>query len=113
MWLSLYLYHGDDPYGPELDRLLVDAVAPVAAQLEAERSIARFFFVRYGDPRCHLRLRLQLESEERAEAIRARVRAAAPLEVQRVDYVPEWRRYGGTHGVPSQIWISPPLATAR
>ncbi|MCP4655176.1 MAG: hypothetical protein GY856_07125 [bacterium] len=119
MWLSLHIYHGEDPYGDDLDRLAVFAVAPLVEQLEAEGWIERFFFVRYIDPpfdeesRCHLRLRLRLRSRARAEATSERVRAmvaelnetaiergAAPAEVRRIDYVPEWRRYGGKHGVP-------------
>ncbi len=112
MWLSLHIYHGEDPYGADLDRLVVFAVAPLVEQLEAEGWIERFFFVRYRDPRCHLRLRLKLRPPARIEATSERVRAVAvalaqaafergvaPAEVRRIDYVPEWRRYGGKQGV--------------
>jgi hypothetical protein len=45
-------------YGGSLDDLIVDAVAPVVARLEAEGDLRRWFFLRYWEGGVHLRLRL-------------------------------------------------------
>jgi thiopeptide-type bacteriocin biosynthesis protein len=109
-WTSAHIAYGDDLYGPDVDRLLVAAVAPRVDRLLASGRIERFFFVRYADPESHLRLRLQpapgTTREELAAEVREMVEAfadshgtEAPPRLWWVDYVPENQRYGGQAGV--------------
>ena len=111
MWLSLYIYFGDDLYGRDIDRLLVLAIAPLLERLQAEQLIERYFFVRYQDPECHLRLRLEVRPVMATE-VENRVRSslasflereagneASVSRIENVPYEPEWQRYGGLVGV--------------
>lgn len=114
MWLSFHIYCGRDLYGPEIDQLLVDVVEPLNRNLRADGAVDRFFFVRYNDPDCHLRLRFRVQDVSGADgialpdgtsfSIEQKVRRAvhafdALARVQRIDYEPELQRYGGPQGI--------------
>lgn len=96
-WLYVKLYGGPST----LERILVEAVAPVLAD------DARWFFLRYADPDWHLRLRLQGEPAVLyGQVLPALERALRPyhaggaLKRLALDtYEPELERYGGVAGM--------------
>jgi thiopeptide-type bacteriocin biosynthesis protein len=112
MWLSFHVYFGDHLYGRDVDRLLVSAIAPLVEELSAQRRIERWFFVRYGDPESHVRLRLEVRAPD-ADGLGERVDSAIeaffrreasggpgrPGRLERVPYAPEVERYGGRRGL--------------
>lgn len=56
--------------GPKsADLLLTQTLAPAAAELQAGGSIDSWFFIRYSDPRAHLRLRLRLGESRHYHAV--------------------------------------------
>ncbi len=98
-WLMAKLYAG-----PALaDRVLTEVAAPLAESLRAAGAVTKWFFLRYGDPDWHLRLRLHGEPERLVrEAIPALHAATDALvtdgrlhRVQLDTYVREVQRYGG------------------
>jgi thiopeptide-type bacteriocin biosynthesis protein len=102
-WLYAKLYTGSST----ADALLREVVAPVVRQALACGACDGWFFIRYGDPQWHLRLRLhgdpaRLHAEVLPELQRA---AAAELEwgklwrFQLDTYDRELERYGGPHGI--------------
>ncbi len=110
MWMSFHVYFGDHLYGRDVDRLLVSAIAPLVEELSAQRSLERWFFVRYGDPQSHVRLRLEVRApgsaglEERVGAaveafFRREASVGGPARLEPVSYVPEVERYGGRRGL--------------
>jgi thiopeptide-type bacteriocin biosynthesis protein len=102
-WLYVNLYCGT----AAADELLRELVRPVTRELLASGAIDRWFFIRYGDPNWHLRVRLhgdpqRLLSEalpiiERAAGARL---ASGQITRWNVDtYVREVERYGGPAGI--------------
>jgi thiopeptide-type bacteriocin biosynthesis protein len=89
------------------DRVLRDAFAPLVAAARASGAVHNWFFVRYGDPDWHLRLRLFGDAERlRAEvfgpltrAAIAAVRAGQGWRLQLDTYEREVERYGGSVGL--------------
>lgn len=55
-WLYFKLYTGHK----SADRLLTEVIHPMATQLLDDGSIADFFFIRYSDPKPHIRFRLRI-----------------------------------------------------
>jgi thiopeptide-type bacteriocin biosynthesis protein len=102
-WLYAKLYTGT----AAADRILVDAVAPVVAQALESGAATRWFFIRYGDPEWHLRLRFHGDPARlHAEVLPALYACAAPLladgaawRLQLDTYERETERYGGPEGV--------------
>jgi thiopeptide-type bacteriocin biosynthesis protein len=102
-WLYAKLYTGP----ATADQVLRDIVAPVTAAALRSGAADGWFFVRYGDPDWHLRLRLHGEPERLlAEVLPALQSAAAPLledgrvwRLQLDTYEREVERYGGDEGV--------------
>jgi len=96
-WLYAKVYCGV----ATADRVLVEAVAPLVRELRKEGLIDRWFFLRYGDPDWHLRLRLHGEPSVLWQSVAPRLFTAlegARHLVQRhaLDtYDPEVERYGG------------------
>jgi thiopeptide-type bacteriocin biosynthesis protein len=90
-----------------IDHVLVSACEPVLARALAEGVADRWFFIRYGDPEPHLRLRVHGEAAKLlAEVLPAIHGTLAPLvdagRVQRLElgtYDREIERYGGDHGI--------------
>ncbi len=100
-WLYAKLYTGT----ATADQVLRDVVAPLVRRLEPLTE--RWFFIRYADPRWHLRLRFQGSPERlQREALPALHEAVAPwLEsgavwrLQLDTYEREVERYGGADGI--------------
>jgi thiopeptide-type bacteriocin biosynthesis protein len=96
-WLSASLY-----LGPALaDSVLLEKIRPLARELVGSGAADRWFFVRYGDPDWHLRVRFHGEPEMlRSEVQPALERAAERAWRLRFDtYEREVERYGGPEGI--------------
>jgi thiopeptide-type bacteriocin biosynthesis protein len=103
VWVSAKLYTGK----ATADAGLRDAVAPLVDALRADGAIDGWFFLRYGDPDWHLRVRLHASASDRAPEVAAAVGGAtqAMLDDGRISrivldtYNREVERYGGSDGV--------------
>jgi thiopeptide-type bacteriocin biosynthesis protein len=90
-----------------MDEVLRDVVAPVVAAAQQTGAVDRWFFIRYGDPDWHLRLRLHGEPARlSAEVLPALQTALVPLledrrawRMQLDTYEQEAERYGGAAGI--------------
>lgn len=60
-WLYLKIYGGVNM----CDILLVKTIYPLIKSMLRHGLITRWFFIRYGDPEFHLRVRVDLKDEER------------------------------------------------
>lgn len=95
-WTFAKLYAGPQA----ADNLLVSRVAPLVRELSLDGLFDRWFFVRYGDPDFHIRLRMHASAN--CNAMRARIidRLEEWLQQQVIQrwaldtYVPEVERYG-------------------
>lgn len=102
-WLYLKLYSGT----ATADGVLREVVAPVAREALASGAADRWFFIRYGDPEWHLRVRFHGEPSVLHQKVLPRLQdAAAPLledgrlwKVQLDTYQREIGRYGGPDGI--------------
>ncbi|WP_205127074.1 lantibiotic dehydratase [Paenibacillus ginsengarvi] len=102
-WLYAKLYTGT----ATADRVLREVIRPVTAKALQSGAADRWFFIRYGDPDFHLRLRFHGDPQRLLTEVLPALRAtAAPLlndgsawRVQLDTYVPEWNRYGGPEGI--------------
>lgn len=59
-WLYFKLYTGHK----SADRLLTDIIQPMTSKLLNDGSIADFFFIRYSDPKPHVRLRFRIAATD-------------------------------------------------
>jgi thiopeptide-type bacteriocin biosynthesis protein len=102
-WLYAKLYTGTST----ADQVLREAVGPLVREALASGAADRWFFLRYGDPDWHLRLRLHGEPGRlRAEVLPALEEMAGPLlaeglvwRFQLDTYEREIERYGGAAGI--------------
>ncbi|AKQ68691.1 Lanthionine biosynthesis protein LanB [Myxococcus hansupus] len=102
-WLYAKLYTGT----ATADRLLTLTLTPVLRRLSAAGAISHAFFLRYGDPDWHVRVRLHGPPERlHAEALPALMAACASAldsgegwKLQLDTYEREVERYGGPAGV--------------
>jgi lantibiotic biosynthesis protein len=102
-WLYAKLYTG----AGTADQVLNDLVGPLVRSSLASGAADGWFFIRYGDPDWHLRLRLHGEPGRlHAEVLPSLEAAAAPLleagqlwRIQLDTYEREVERYGGDRGV--------------
>jgi thiopeptide-type bacteriocin biosynthesis protein len=102
-WLFAKFYTGS----ATADQVLRDLIGPIAQSALRSGAADRWFFIRYGDPDWHLRLRCHGAPERlHAEVLPTLLAAAAPLlddgriwRVQLDTYEPEIERYGGAEGV--------------
>jgi thiopeptide-type bacteriocin biosynthesis protein len=102
-WLYARLYTGT----ATADALLREVVRPLAAEALASGAADRWFFIRYGDPEWHLRVRLHGDPARLLGETLPRLHAlAAPLlaegllwRVQLDTYDRETERYGGADGI--------------
>jgi thiopeptide-type bacteriocin biosynthesis protein len=102
-WLYVKLYGG----AVTLDQILRDVVGPVVATVLDSGAADRWFFIRYGDPDWHLRLRFHGQAERlQGEVLPALQAAMAPLleegrlwRLQLDTYEREVERYGGPDGI--------------
>ena len=102
-WLYLKLYTGTST----ADAVLRDMVGPLVREERERGAIDRWFFIRYGDPDWHLRLRLHGDALALTGVLlRAGVAAAPLLQDGRLAHVavdtfePELSRYGGAAAMP-------------
>lgn len=102
-WLYAKLYTGT----ATADRLLREVVRPLAAGALASGAADRWFFIRYGDPDWHLRVRLHGDPARLLSEVVPRLHELAePLladgslwKVQLDTYDREVERYGGPAGI--------------
>ena len=102
-WLYAKLYTGS----ATADRLLCDLVGPLARRVLASGAADQWFFIRYGDPDWHLRLRFHGEPELlQGEVLPRLLQVAAPFlesgqiwRLQLDTYRREVERYGGAMGI--------------
>ncbi|WP_205507600.1 thiopeptide-type bacteriocin biosynthesis protein, partial [Myxococcus vastator] len=102
-WLYAKLYTGT----ATADRLLTLTLAPVLRRLASAGAVSHAFFLRYGDPDWHLRLRLHGAPERlQSEALPALMAACASAldsgegwKLQLDTYAREVERYGGPAGI--------------
>jgi len=102
-WLFAKLYTGT----ATVDRILCEDVAPLAQEAVASGAARRWFFIRYGDPSWHLRIRFQGDPR----VLRERVQPALESMAQRLidsgaawklqfdTYEREVERYGGPEAI--------------
>jgi lantibiotic biosynthesis protein len=102
-WLYAKIYTGTS----SVDRLLRDAIAPLARSVVESGDVKHWFFIRYADPHHHLRLRFHGEPTRLAGSVLpALERTLDPLredgtiwKVQLDTYDREIERYGGDLGI--------------
>jgi thiopeptide-type bacteriocin biosynthesis protein len=102
-WLYAKLYAGP----ATLDQLLRDVIRPTVETVSRTGAVDRWFFVRYGDPDWHLRVRFHVQPARlRGELLPTLQAAAAPLiddgrlwRFQLDTYEREVERYGGALGI--------------
>jgi thiopeptide-type bacteriocin biosynthesis protein len=102
-WLYAKLYTGT----ATADGLLREVVAPVAREAMATGEADSWFFIRYGDPEWHLRVRFHGDPARLQGAVLPRLHAAFdPMladgrlwRVQLDTYERETERYGGPEGI--------------
>jgi thiopeptide-type bacteriocin biosynthesis protein len=102
-WLYAKLYTGT----ATADRVLGELVAPLVAESLAEGDADRWFFLRYSDPRWHLRVRLHGDPARLMSRVLPRLHALAEpwLKDQRISriqldtYEREVERYGGDRAI--------------
>ncbi len=102
-WLYAKLYTGT----ATADQVLREVVRPLTEAPQRSGAVDRWFFIRYGDPDWHLRLRFHGDPKRpRLEVLHALEAAVVPLladgrlwRVQLDTYEREVERYGGGEGV--------------
>jgi thiopeptide-type bacteriocin biosynthesis protein len=102
-WLSVKVFTG----AATADRVLLEAVGPLAHDAMTSGAARRWFFIRHGDPAWHLRVRIHGSPDALDQHVAPAMRATTQQlldngHVWRVDvdtYEPEPSRYGGVAGV--------------
>ncbi len=102
-WLFAKIYTGD----ATADRIVRNTLWPLATDLLSKGHIASWFFLRYGDPDWHIRIRFRSSAGSPRDRVQPRLESAlAPLleegliwKWQYDTYFREVERYGGGTGV--------------
>jgi thiopeptide-type bacteriocin biosynthesis protein len=102
-WLFAKIYAGPS----HLDRLLVEHIRPLVAKVLVSGWVNSWFFIRYGDPSWHLRLRFHgmprtLSAEvlpQLWECLELQKQQGKIWRMQLDTYEPELERYGGLTGM--------------
>lgn len=101
-WLYVKLYTG----AATADRLLLEAVTPLVRSMLGSGAADGWFFIRYGDPDWHLRLRFHGSPQRLREVAGELSGVLAPLHRQQLlwkvqfdTYERELERYGGPEGM--------------
>ena len=68
-WLYLKIYTGIKT----ADIILEEVIKPLTEHFEQEKKISKWFFIRYNDPKSHLRLRCELTNSENKDRILAQI----------------------------------------
>jgi thiopeptide-type bacteriocin biosynthesis protein len=97
-WVYFKLYCG----AKTADQILAETLLPCCRELLATRAVARWFFIRYSDPKHHLRMRFHATGSQGVATVLARVHAAIKphvtqdlvWKVQLDTYLREVERYG-------------------
>lgn len=102
-WLYAKLYTGS----ATTDRVLIDMIRPLVAKTLGAGLADSWFFLRYGDPEWHIRVRLRGDARALVpllhEATAGAVADGTIWRIQLDTYQPEMARYGGPEGVgPSE-----------
>lgn len=123
-WLSAHLYFDGAVYGSASDRILLDIVDPFTRYARRKQWASKYFFVRYGDPRAHVRYRLKLRNlsydlqvrralehslSAHAEELGRDGHNAIITNLEWSSYEPEIDRYGGEAAMriaEDQFWLS-------
>jgi thiopeptide-type bacteriocin biosynthesis protein len=119
-WAYFKLYGGTK----SLDKLLPEVLLPLAEDWHGRGLIRQWFFIRYADPRFHLRVRFQLASDNAASLATLMQELHAALtpalahgrlhKVQLDTYVRELERYGAaTMALAEDLFGHDSLATSR
>lgn len=105
-WLSVYLFVGRTKF----EQVITEFVAPFVEQLESNKLLHGFFFIRYFDNGPHVRLRIKSDItiiETKIKQLLARevekFALAAPGVISHYifqSYEPEVERYGGIDSLP-------------
>ncbi|HBK54728.1 MAG TPA: hypothetical protein DDZ76_00345 [Xanthomonadales bacterium] len=102
-WLTLKIYGSPSI----IDDLLVDTLLPFAQDAFASGAASRWFYIRYGDPDWHIRLRFNgspslLNGECLPKLVRmlgGRIESGEIKRIESATYTREVERYGGNEGV--------------
>jgi Lantibiotic dehydratase, C terminus./Lantibiotic dehydratase, N terminus. len=102
-WLYAKLYTGN----ATADYVLREVIGPLTTEVLQSRAADQWFFIRYGDPDWHLRLRFHGNPERLRGDVMPAIEAAATLllkdgrlaRVQFDTYEREVERYGGAEGI--------------
>ncbi|MGQ0594027.1 MAG: lantibiotic dehydratase [Gammaproteobacteria bacterium] len=102
-WLYAKLYSGP----ATADHVLAQVIAPIVAEATAQQWVDRWYFIRYGDPEWHLRVRFHGDQRVLAAELLPRLEALIqPLltdgtlwRFQLDTYSREVEAYGGEHGI--------------
>lgn len=102
-WLFAKFYTGTST----ADRVLAEEIAPLAADAIARGAADRWFFIRYSDPRWHLRVRFHGDPQALREVVQPALEAAGSRlldaglawKVQFDTYEREVERYGGAEAI--------------
>jgi len=103
------VYVPDSIHSLAYDELILKFYRPTTDALIGEGLATDAFFIRYGDPSPHLRMRVQLADKRKAAHVRERIfargigttRVARILQVDEAAYEPETERYGGDRALPA------------
>jgi len=102
-WLSINIYTGKN----SADNILLNPLQPLLQKLERQKVIHSSFFIRYGDPDWHIRLRLNGSPETLLSEVYPQIcRLLMPMQQSRLiqgisleTYERESERYGGHAGI--------------
>jgi len=102
-WLYAKFYSGT----ATADRVLLEELAPLAAEAVAGGAARRWFFIRYADPAWHLRIRFQGDPQQLHAVVQPALQLAAERligsgiawKVQFDTYEREVERYGGPEAI--------------
>ena len=102
-WLFAKIYGSPS----HLDRFLIEGIKPLVESVLAAGEADSWFFIRYGDPQWHLRLRLHGDPKTLSaqvlprlwEAVNAQVNQEKAIRMQLDTYEREIERYGGPEGI--------------
>jgi thiopeptide-type bacteriocin biosynthesis protein len=102
-WLFAKIYGSPS----QVDRLLLEHVRPLASKVLASGAVRSWFFIRYGDPHWHIRLRFHGDPESLTTGVLPMLSSWLELQqqqgtiwrVQLDTYQRELERYGGLAGM--------------
>jgi len=102
-WLFAKIYGSPS----HLDRFLMEGIKPLVENVLAAGEADSWFFIRYGDPQWHLRLRLHGDPKTLSgqvlprlwEAVNAQMNEEKVIRMQLDTYEREIERYGGPQGI--------------